>query len=137
MDLYGAADWRYGQYPGFMATPIMEPGTAAMEAITAVADGPLCILAALADVRGYTWLHPVRLIVCTMQIYGLVWFILEPIFGGGMASHFPEDPFLFWGIAVGCNAPWGIVPPILWVQSWTQIMSALRFQEENKKAKLR
>jgi cholestenol delta-isomerase len=113
MDMYAAADWRYGNYNG-----VMESGTAAMEAITALVDGPLCFLVALAAVQNWGCRHPLQIVLCVMQIYGLVWFVLQPLYSEtGVEGHFSSDPFMFWVIAVGCNAPWGIVPPILLAQS--------------------
>lgn len=134
-------DYRYGVYAGGM----MESGTAAMEAITAILDGPMCFLVVFASVHGYSWHHPLRIILCTCQLYGLVWFVLQPIFSvHGIAGHFASDPvsafafmslffllcslavvfvlsqILFWLVAVGCNAPWGIFPTILLVQSFRE-----------------
>ena len=63
MDIYMVADWCYGNP--------MEPGTRAMEAITSVMEGPLCLLVAYAAVKNKIWRHPAQLIVTTCQIYGL------------------------------------------------------------------
>lgn len=71
----------------------MESGTTAMEAITALIVGPLCMLIVLADVHGFSWMHPLRMVVCTMQLYGLTWFVLQPIFSlEGFEAHFATDP---------------------------------------------
>jgi hypothetical protein len=32
-----------------------------------------------------------------------------------------DDPIKFWVIAVGCNSPWAIFPPILFVYSFRAI----------------
>lgn len=88
LDMYGAADYRYGDYNG-----LMESGTTAMEAITALVDGPLCFLVVLASVQGWGCRHALQMILCTMQIYGLVWFTLQPIFSHeGFTHHFSSDP---------------------------------------------
>ncbi len=81
-------DWRYGNYNG-----MMESGTTAMEAITALIDGPLCFLVALAAVQDWGCRHPLQIVLCVMQIYGLVWFVLQPIYSDtGAAGHFSSDP---------------------------------------------
>lgn len=119
LDLYAAADFRYGNP--------MEAGTAAMEAITAIFDGPLCICVAFAVINDRPWRHAAQLVLTTCQIYGLVWFVLQPLFSEtGYAGHLSSDPFLFWGIAVGMNAPWGVVPPILFYKSWRAITACQR-----------
>lgn len=82
------SDYRYGNYNG-----MMESGTAAMEAITALIDGPLCIFVAFAAVHDYGCRHPLQIILCTMQLYGLVWFVLQPMFSEtGLEGHFSKDP---------------------------------------------
>jgi cholestenol delta-isomerase len=115
---------------------MMESGTHAMEAITALIDGPLCFLVAWSAVHDYGCRHPFQIILCVMQLYGLLWFTLQPIFSDtGMAGHFATDPNLFWGIAVGCNAPWAIFPAILLVQSVMEVsckMAASNKQQERK-----
>lgn len=117
MDMYAAADFRYGVYEGNG----MESGTAAMEAITALIVGPLCFVVVYAAVHQLSYFHPLRLVLCTMQIYGLTWFTLQPLFAaGGLQEYFSSDQTLFWAIAVGCNAPWAIFPPILWYQSFRE-----------------
>jgi cholestenol delta-isomerase len=113
MDMYAAADFRYGNYNGWM-----ESGTTAMEAITALVDGPLCFLVAVAATHEFSLFHPLQIILCTMQIYGLAWFTLQPIFSDiGFSAHFSPDPFLFWLIAFGANLPWAIFPTILLFES--------------------
>ena len=87
-NLYLYLDYRYGDYNG-----MMESGTTAMELITAVIDGPLCFLVVFAAAHDFPWRHPVQIILCTMQLYGLVWFTLQPIYSDtGLAGHFSSDP---------------------------------------------
>jgi len=70
----------------------MESGTAAMEAITAVIVGPLCLLVAFANTHDLNWHYPVQLVVCTMQMYGLTWFTLQPFFSKlGVDGFFSSD----------------------------------------------
>lgn len=89
--MYAAADYRYGNYNG-----MMESGTAAMEAITAVFVGPMCFLVALAASQNWGCRHPLQILLCTCQIYGLTWFTLQPIFSDtGIAGHFSSDPVRF------------------------------------------
>ncbi|PRP82438.1 hypothetical protein PROFUN_09466 [Planoprotostelium fungivorum] len=116
-DFYGAADFRYGRP--------LDPGTAAMEYMTAILVGPFCFLTALAAVNGWRWRHPLQIVTCTSQLYGLVWFSLQPTFTGGLHSQASSDPFLFWFVFFGLNAPWGVFPTILLVQSFYSITSSL------------
>lgn len=120
MDLYGAADFRYGRE--------VEAGTAAMETITALIDGPLAVLLAYGIIAHRPWRHVVQLILSVCQIYGLVWFLLHPVFYHLEVAS--SDPFLFWVIFVGLNAPWGIFPPVLVYKSWTAITKQFAINEK-------
>ncbi|OQR82131.1 hypothetical protein THRCLA_11113 [Thraustotheca clavata] len=120
MDLYSASDFRYG-YP-------MEEGTAAMETITAFIDGPLCLLAAYAFVTRQSYYHPVVVVVCVMQLYGLTWFCLHPFFSD--STHISSDPGLFWVICVGMNMPWAIFPSILLYKSFTAIVQQFEVNQQ-------
>jgi cholestenol delta-isomerase len=111
MNLYGASDYRYG----FGTMPELEPGTAAMEAITALVTGPLCLLLAWAIVGRSAYRWSLQIVVCTCQMYGLTWFVAHPAFSIEQVAS--SDPFLYWVIFVGFNAPWGIVPPIMMMQA--------------------
>eukprot|EP00128_Syssomonas_multiformis_P001803 Colp12_sorted_trinity150504_noHs@28637 len=120
LDMYAAADFRYGNYNGQL-----ESGTHAMEVITALIDGPLCFLVVFAAAHNYSWRHPLQIILCVMQMYGLLWFTLQPIYSEtGLEGHFSSDPKLFWLIAVGANAPWAIFPTILLITSFIEVMRA-------------
>lgn len=117
IDYYGTADARYGNLDGQL-----ESGTAAMEAITAVVVGPLCLLVALAAVHDLAWRYPLQLVVCTMQLYGMVWLVAQPVFSaGGWKQHYTADEALFWGAVVGGNLPWLLVVPIMWWDAWSTI----------------
>jgi cholestenol delta-isomerase len=107
MNLYGAADFRYG----FGENLNLEAGTAAMEAITALITGPLCLLLAWGIVGNKPWRWAVQIITCSCQMYGLAWFMAHPFFSIDKVSS--DDPFLYWVVFWGFNAPWGIVPPIM------------------------
>eukprot|EP01038_Epipyxis_sp_PR26KG_P009657 gene9657-13001_t len=116
LDLYAAADYRYGLYNSEKG--LMESGTHAMELITTLIDGPLCFLVVICAAHNISFRHPLQLILCTMQLYGLIWFTLQPIYSdSGVEGHFSCDPKMFWLIAVGANAPWAIFPVLLLIQS--------------------
>jgi len=89
-------DFRYGNYNGQL-----ESGTHAMEVITALIDGPLCFLVVFAAAHNYSWRHPLQIILCVMQMYGLLWFTLQPIYSEtGLEGHFSSDPVSMCSVAV-------------------------------------
>ena len=127
--MYAAGDYRYG-------SP-MDSGTAGMEAITAILVGPFCFLAAFANLHKLSWEHPMMLVLCTCQLYGLAWFTAQPYFSEeGFEGHFAvHDPLLFWGIVVFFNAPWAIAPVILLVRSWKAVSKGMSSLNDAKKEK--
>lgn len=81
-------DYRYGDYDG-----VVESGTAAMEFTTATIVGPLCFFVVFAAVKNYSLRHPLQIVLCTMQIYGLLWYILQPYYSPlGPEGHYTSDP---------------------------------------------
>lgn len=75
---------------------MMESGTTAMEAITALVVGPLCFFVAFCAINELRCRHAYQIMLCTMQLYGLTWFTLQPIFSTtGLAGHFSSDPVSF------------------------------------------
>jgi len=126
--MYCNLDYRYGDYGG-----MMESGTTAMEAITALIDGPLCILVAYGAVHDHSYRYPLQIVLCVMQLYGLTWFTLQPMFSDtGLVGHFSSDPVLFWVVAVGCNAPWAICPSILLVDAFYKCCKSFQRLENVK-----
>jgi len=125
LDLYAAADFRYGRP--------LEAGTAAMEAITALLVGPLCFLTAYGALKNRKWRWIVQVIVCTCQLYGLIWFTLHPLFSD--TPQVTSDPFLFWVILVGLNGPWAIAPPLLLFNALRSLAVLLPEDDTLKKKK--
>jgi len=125
VDLYGAGDLRYGRP--------LEAGTAAMEAMTAFITGPLCFAAAWSIVVHSAWRHILVLIASTCQLYGLVWFIIQPFFSSEKLVS--DDKVLFYTMVVGFNAPWGIIPPIMAYRSFRELLQATTAALENENLK--
>ena len=102
----------------------MESGTAAMEAITAYLDGPLCFIVAYSYIHSTAYLHPTVVVLCVMQIYGLIWYSIQPIFSvEGFKGYLTEDPFLFWAVDFACNFPWMVLPPIFLYKSFKELVN--------------
>jgi len=49
--------------------------------------------------------------------------VLHPVFTKeGFGGHLSSDPFLFWFLVVGMNAPWAFLPPLFAFQSWKALL---------------
>ncbi|CAA6668107.1 unnamed protein product [Spirodela intermedia] len=78
-----------------------DPTIVTVEGITAVLEGPACLLAA-GDCVERPYRHTIQLAVCLGQLYGcLVYFITAHLLGHG----FSVNAVYFWAYFVGANSP--------------------------------
>jgi hypothetical protein len=53
-----------------------------------VIEGPMCFFVAYACVTNASWYHPLQMLLSAMQIYGLLWFTIQPLWSAdGYAGH--------------------------------------------------
>ncbi|CAA7404938.1 unnamed protein product [Spirodela intermedia] len=98
-----------------------DPTIVTVEGITAVLEGPACLLAVLAIAWQRPYRHTIQLAVCLGQLYGcLVYFITAHLLGHG----FSVNAVYFWAYFVGANSPWTVIPTLIAVRSWRAISAA-------------
>jgi len=103
----------------------------AIEALTVLFLGPLCLLTFLAIVRDSPWVHPARLLACCCHVYGVLLYFVTASLQHNI--HCRPEPLYFWGYYVGCNLPWLLVPAVLGWRSARAMAEAT----EARKFKLR
>eukprot|EP00003_Mantamonas_plastica_P019227 TRINITY_DN314_c0_g3_i1.p2 TRINITY_DN314_c0_g3~~TRINITY_DN314_c0_g3_i1.p2 ORF type:complete len:183 (+),score=57.16 TRINITY_DN314_c0_g3_i1:462-1010(+) len=121
---YGHADGRYLISDSFVLS---------METVTAVVDGPLCILAGYFLATGSSWLHVTQLTVSLFQIYGdILYFGTEWL---DNFSHVDQSHWLYTMVYfLFLNGLWILIPGMLVIQSVNAIVSA--FNDQKKLAAL-
>ncbi|KAI8053933.1 putative EBP domain protein [Syncephalis plumigaleata] len=121
---YSLSDSRYLRSDLFMVC---------MEGITAVIDGPLCLLAARALFTGSPHRHVLQLTVSVCQIYGLVLYYLTEVFAEKSNSN--PHWLYYWVYFVGVNFLWMAIP-LSWIKrSWEGIAASVSIADKQVKNK--
>ncbi|KAH7670101.1 cholestenol delta-isomerase protein [Dioscorea alata] len=98
-----------------------------VEAVTAVIEGPACLLAIYAIASKKAYSYSLQLAICLGQLYGcLVYFITAFLEG----DNFSASPFYYWVYYIGANCWWVLIPSLIAIRSWKKINAA--FQSERK-----
>ena len=122
---YGKSDyrWLYG-----------DPGVVCLEIVTVLMEAPLCWLILYLMLKKSPWRHPIQILICIGELYGLyMTFIPEWIYG---SPNLDGSTFLYYWIYLGSNWPWLFVPLILTIQSMIVCAKAIQKTqkiENNKK----
>lgn len=110
-----------------------------MEAVTAIAWGPLSLLCAYAIVAGSSWRHPLQSVISLGQLYGDVLYYATCAYEArvyGREFSRPE-PYYYIGYYVFLNAFWIVIASILVLSSARKTSRAFaeveRFQSQGKK----
>ncbi|KAL5020981.1 hypothetical protein ScPMuIL_000136 [Solemya velum] len=93
-----------------------------VESVTAVIDGPLCILTVLAFFTQNRYRYLLQMLVSSFQLYGdVIYYITEILenFAHGKKGH----PLYFWFYFVFLNSWWLIVPVLLILRSFFKLSS--------------
>jgi len=96
-----------------------DPFVLCMETVTAFTWGPLCFVVAFFITNAHPLRHPLQIIVCVGQIYGLILYYATSMFDHYYAQiTYSRPEFLyFWGYYFFMNFIWMVFPGILLVSS--------------------
>ncbi|KAL3424763.1 3-beta-hydroxysteroid-Delta(8),Delta(7)-isomerase 2 [Phlyctema vagabunda] len=114
-----------------------DPFVLCMETVTAFTWGPLCFVVAAMIPNEHSLRHPLQIIVCVGQIYGLILYYATSMFDHyyrGVAYSRPEFLY-FWFYYFFMNFIWMVFPGILLVSSVRTISKAFTALEQQKKAR--
>ncbi|CAG8972280.1 hypothetical protein HYALB_00001678 [Hymenoscyphus albidus] len=109
-----------------------DPFVLCMETITAFTWGPCCFFIAAFITTSHPLRHPLQIIVCVGQIYGLILYYATSMFDHYYKSTTYSRPeFLyFWGYYFFMNFIWMVFPGILLVSSVRTIAKAFAKLDE-------
>lgn len=101
----------------------------AIEGITAVIEGPACLLAAYAIGARKPYNYTLQLAISLGQLYGcLVYYITAVLLG----DNFSASPFYYWGYYILANSFWILIPSLIAKRSWNKISSAVHADKKIK-----
>ncbi|KAF8378086.1 hypothetical protein HHK36_029422 [Tetracentron sinense] len=110
-----------------------DAGVVAVEGLTAVLEGPACLLAVYAIATRKSYSYILQLAISLGQLYGTaVYFITSYLEG----DNFAASPYYYYAYYVAANASWVVIPSLIVIRCWKKICAAFQVQVQ-KKSKIR
>ncbi|KAB1201693.1 putative 3-beta-hydroxysteroid-Delta(8),Delta(7)-isomerase [Morella rubra] len=112
-----------------------DAGVVAVEGLTAVLEGPACLLAVYAIAMGKSYSYILQFAISLGQLYGTaVYFITSYLEG----DNFAASSYYYYAYYVGANASWVVIPTLISIRCWKKICAAVQVQVQGqKKTKVR
>ncbi|KAI3782635.1 hypothetical protein L2E82_12688 [Cichorium intybus] len=101
----------------------------AIEGITAVLEGPACILAAYAIGARKSYSHILQIAIALGQLYGTAVYFITSVLEG---DNFAASPFYYYAYYIVANSFWVWIPSLIVIRSWKKICAAVGVQEQKK-----
>ncbi|KAH6681763.1 EBDP2, emopamil-binding protein [Halenospora varia] len=114
-----------------------DPFVLCMETVTAFTWGPICFFVAAFITTSHPLRHPLQIIVCVGQIYGLILYYATSMFDHyyNEVTYSRPEFLYFWGYYFFMNFIWMVIPGMLLVSSVRTIAKAFKALEKVEKSK--
>ncbi|XP_047307592.1 probable 3-beta-hydroxysteroid-Delta(8),Delta(7)-isomerase [Impatiens glandulifera] len=110
-----------------------DAGIVSIEGITAVLEGPACLLAVYAIGANKSYSNVLQLSISLGQLYGTAVYFVTSFLEG---DHFAASQSYYNAYFIGANASWVVIPTLIVVRSWKNICAAFNIQhQKNNKTK--
>ncbi|KAF4346889.1 hypothetical protein CsatB_018729 [Cannabis sativa] len=111
----------------------------AVEGLTAVLEGPACLLAIYAIATRKSYSYILQFAISLGQLYGTFVYFITAFLDG---DNFAASPFYYYAYYVGANFSWLVIPTLISIRCWKKICSAVGVaqaqpQSSQKKTKTR
>ncbi|CAH9138694.1 unnamed protein product [Cuscuta epithymum] len=100
-----------------------------VEGITAVLEGPACLLAVYAIATRKAYRYILQVAISLGQLYGTAVYFITAILEG---DNFAASPYHYFWYYVFANSFWVWIPTIIIVRCWKKITSAVHSQDQIK-----
>ncbi|KAL0389226.1 UNVERIFIED_CONTAM: putative 3-beta-hydroxysteroid-Delta(8),Delta(7)-isomerase [Sesamum calycinum] len=110
-----------------------DSGVVAVEGITAVLEGPACLLAVYAIATKKSYNYILQVAISLGQLYGTAVYFLTSLLDG---DDFAASTYYYYAYYVFANGWWVLIPTIIIIRCWKKICAACQVVEQ-KKAKTR
>ncbi|KAK7314522.1 hypothetical protein VNO77_33048 [Canavalia gladiata] len=112
-----------------------DAGIVTVEGLTAVLEGPACLLAIYAIATGKSYSYILQFAISLGQLYGTAVYFITAILEG---DNFSTSSFYYYAYYIAANASWVVIPSIIAIRCWRNICAAFRVQGgQTKKPKVR
>lgn len=106
-----------------------------VEGLTAVLEGPACLLAVFAIAKGKSYSYILQFAISLGQLYGTAVYFVTSLLDG---DNFAVSPYYYYAYYVVANSFWVLIPTLISIRCWKKICAALHVQVQGqKKAKVR
>ncbi|KAK6937126.1 hypothetical protein RJ641_034156 [Dillenia turbinata] len=106
-----------------------DAGVVTVEGITAVLEGPACILALYAIATRKSYSYILQFAISLGQLYGTaVYFITSYLEG----DNFSTNSLYYYEYYIGANASWVVIPTIIAIRCWNKICGAIEVSSQKK-----
>ncbi|KAK6145168.1 hypothetical protein DH2020_021988 [Rehmannia glutinosa] len=106
-----------------------DSGVVAVEGITAVLEGPACLLAVYAIATKKSYSYILQIAISLGQLYGTAVYFVTAILEG---DNFATSAFYYYAYYIMANIWWIIIPTTIVVHCWRKICAAFQVQEQKK-----
>ncbi|KAE8718090.1 putative 3-beta-hydroxysteroid-Delta(8),Delta(7)-isomerase [Hibiscus syriacus] len=101
----------------------------AVEGMTAVLEGPPCLLAVYAIAKGKGYSYILQFAISLGQLYGTFVYFITAILEG---DNFSASPFYYYAYYVLANSFWILIPSLIAIRCWKKICLAVQSQSQKK-----
>ncbi|XP_050371972.1 probable 3-beta-hydroxysteroid-Delta(8),Delta(7)-isomerase [Argentina anserina] len=106
-----------------------DAGIVTVEGITAVVEGPACLLAVYAIAKGKSYSYVLQLAISLGQLYGTAVYFITALLEG---DHFAASQLYYYEYYIAANASWIVIPTLISIRSWKRICAAVQAQGQKK-----
>ncbi|GMN53671.1 hypothetical protein TIFTF001_022807 [Ficus carica] len=109
-------------------------GVVAVEGLTAVLEGPACLLAMYAIATRKSYSYILQFAISLGQLYGTAVYFITAYLDG---DKFATNTYYYYTYYVGANASWVVIPTLISIRCWKKICAAVEVFQGQKKTKTR
>ncbi|KAL0346301.1 UNVERIFIED_CONTAM: putative 3-beta-hydroxysteroid-Delta(8),Delta(7)-isomerase [Sesamum radiatum] len=106
-----------------------DSGVVAVEGITAVLEGPACLLAVYAIAMKKSYNYILQVAISLGQLYGTVVYFLTSLLDG---DDFAASTYYYYAYYIFANGWWVLIPTIITIRCWKKICAACQVPEQKK-----
>ncbi|CAI9107276.1 OLC1v1006595C1 [Oldenlandia corymbosa var. corymbosa] len=100
-----------------------------IEGVTAVLEGPFCLLCLYAIAAKKSYRHVLQLAISLGQLYGTIVYFVTSYLDG---DNFATNSIYYYGYYVLANSFWIVIPSAILIHCWRKICAAVGDQDQKK-----
>ncbi|CAL1412337.1 unnamed protein product [Linum trigynum] len=106
-----------------------DSGVVSVEGLTAVFEGPACLLALYAIATRKSYSYILQFAISLGQLYGTAVYFITAYLEG---DNFAASPHYYYAYYIGANASWVVIPSLIALRCWRKICVAVNVADQKK-----